>query len=134
MALPIPKKAFFAYNLMYNNLCNMAASMALLEGNEEEFLFHLSAVARENDYEVKPFMLSLYHLSKGHDKTAAKFYEHYLQCRQENRHIKVIMTHLFATSGTEVGSDALYESAAQFKNPAVIKLLGDLGIWGDQIH
>lgn len=114
--------------LMYNDCCCILASIALLEGNEEQFLIHLSGIMKEESYEAKSFMLALYHLSKGNSDVAAKHYEHYLSCNHENPHMQTIMTHLFVPTDTTNESETIRMAAAQLKNHAIVKLLNDLDI------
>lgn len=114
--------------LMHNDCCCILASMALLQGNEEQFLIHLSGIMKEENYETKSFMLSLYHLSKGNSDIATKYYEHYLSCYHENPHMQTIMTHLFMPTDAPNESETIRVAASQFKNHAIKQLLNSLGI------
>ena len=81
--------------LMYNNICCVLASIAILENQEEVFFRELNLIKREEKYEMKSFMLSLFYLSKKDKLRAHSCYENYLLCEFENENIKVIMEYFF---------------------------------------
>lgn len=114
--------------LMYNHLCLLLSSMALLEGDEAEFLKQLNVVKHENDYELKPFVLALYYRSKNNIEIATKYYQKYLECNHEDDNIKIILDGLFANQECSISDVSFLAAAGSFRNPAIIKLIADNGI------
>lgn len=114
--------------LIYNHLCLLISSMALLEGEETEFLKQLSVVKQAINYEWKPFVLALYYRSKNDIEIATKYYQKYLNCNHKDDNIKIILDGLFVNQEYS-GSDASFLKVKRsFKNPAIIKLLKDNGL------
>lgn len=112
--------------LMYNGLCIALASMALLN-DEEAFVNRLWIIKREEAFEMKPFMLALYYLSKQDEVASMKYYNTYLRCNHQNEYIKVIMEYLFDKKKTHPKED-IANAVKTFQNPAIIKLLEDNNI------
>lgn len=107
---------------IYNTLCVVLASIKFINGNENEFLFHLGRIKRENEFEMKAFLLSLYYHSRGKMREAEEYYHYFLKCNSENQAARDILLYLFnPTQRTEL--EAVCVKAKQsFRNPAVIEL------------
>ena len=111
--------------LMYNNLCCILASIALLNNNESEFLLELNNVKREEKYELKSFILALYFLSKNNQSMAQSNYEKYLICKHENNNINIVLSKLFSSQNYSKNDETFLNAIASFKNPAIKKLLSE---------
>lgn len=111
--------------LVYNHTCYLLASIELLKGNDRAFLRELDGIKKEDDFELKSFMLALYYRSKGNGDMAVKEYSKYIQCSKHEKDIQIIMCGLF-DGGEDFKSDDLFLNALNtFKNPAIIKLFVD---------
>ena len=62
---------------IYNTLCAFRASVALVEGKESIFLNQLNHIKKEEDFELKFFVLSLYYRSKNDNEKAFQYYLQY---------------------------------------------------------
>ena len=111
--------------LIYNNLCCIRSSIALVNDDEELFVNYLEFVKSEENYGLKPFMLALYYRSKKEDDTASKHYEQYMRSNHKDSNLNAIMNHLFCNSDKTEKIENLNEILGCFKNPAIIKLLND---------
>lgn len=111
--------------LMYNNICCILASVALLNNNDNEFLFELNKIKREQKYELKSFVLALYFLSKSNLSIAQSHYEKYLICEHENDNINIVLSKFFSSQNYAKIDEDFLGAIESFKNPAIKKLLSD---------
>lgn len=115
--------------LVYNHTCYLIASIELLRGNERAFLRELDSIKKENDFEIKSFMLSLYYRSK-HDCERSKiFYDKYLMCNHHENDMKIVLSYVFDEL-EDIKNNNLFKDAVKgFRNPAIIKLFQDNNIF-----
>lgn len=115
---PWNKKTCF----MYNNLCIVLASVALLNNNDTKFLFELNKIKREHSYELKSFMLTLYYYSKNDIIKAKQFYENHSKIKKNDENLSIVLNNLF--SYELFNDNGLYESLIKsLNNQAIIKML-----------
>lgn len=105
--------------MIYNGLCWLLASIYYIEDNEYEFLRYLEKVKKENEFEMKSFVLFLYYRSKNDIVQAEYYYNKYLKCKHLNSDIAVIMEGIWNQKEKD---EAFIESIKSFSNPATIKL------------
>lgn len=105
---------------LYNSMCFVGASMALVEGDEKEFVRQLGLIEKEEEYELKPFILALYYRSLQKQEEAMECYQKFLKCKPQSQDVKLIMDRLFATG--EQKMFAYVDALEGFKNPAILKL------------
>lgn len=106
--------------LTYNSLCWLLASMSLVENNECEFLSYLNKVKKENEFEMKAFVLSLYYRSKNNIEQTKYYYDLYLKSKHIDGDMAIIMNYVFNENEKK---QLIKETAERFNNPAIIKLL-----------
>lgn len=119
------KKRFLPF---YNNVCQILASLALLNQDDTQFLLQLDKVQEKDTYPLKSFTLALYFRSKGQFETAKVQYTEFLSCSGIESHMRTVMDFLFAAEESTVGEDILQHAVKQFKNPAIILLLERNGL------
>lgn len=108
--------------LIYNGLCWLLASISFSEDNEREFLEYLGRVKKENEYEMKSFVLFLYYRSKNEDNQAKYYYNLYLKCKHVDKDIAIIMDGIW---NEQTKNEVFRESVKRFNNPTLKKLLKD---------
>lgn len=111
--------------LAYNGLCWLLASIYLIEKNEHEFLSYLNMIKKENEFEMKSFVLSLYYRSKKDVEQAKHYYDLYLKSKHSDNDVAIIMNGIF---GENAKDERFNETAKSFNNPAIVKLFKDNGI------
>ena len=106
---------------LYNCMCFYGASIALMEENEEEFLKQLNMIEKEEEYEMKPFILALYYRGRQRQEEAKECYQKFLNCKPQSKDVKIIMDNLF---GEEMGNKEPIsgEILGSFRNCAILKL------------
>lgn len=115
---PFNKKIRF----IYNTLCVVLASIKYIDGNEPEFLYHLKRIKKENEFEMKSFVLALYFHSKGRMSEAEESYHYFLKCNSENQEAKDILVYLFYPDQRKDLEVACVKAKQAFRNPAIIEL------------
>ena len=108
--------------LIYNGLCLLLSSIALIEKNESVFLVELDSIRKEEEFELKPFILALYFRSTNDLRTAVKFYYKYSKCIHQDKNIEKIMNYLFSNHGDKKIDSEIKIAIKSFQNPAIIKL------------
>ena len=106
---------------LYNSLCFLWASIALVEEDENEFLRQLNMIKKEEEYELKSFVLALYYSSKHQKEQAMECYQKFLKCKPQSQDVKLIMESMFEKDGG-VQRQSYVDVLHNFKNPAIIKL------------
>ena len=109
---------------IYNHTCFLLASIELLKGNDRAFLRELDGIKKENEFELKAFMLALYYRSKDKSDMAVKEYNKYIQCSKHEKDVQIIMSGLFDEKDSK-HDDLFLNALNTFKNPAIIKLFID---------
>lgn len=110
---------------IYNTLCAFRASVALVEEKESVFLNQFNQIKKEEEFELKFFVLSLYYRSKGNNEKAIHYYHQFLVCKDKSWNIKCILNTIFSEEKCEYAKEEVDEAIKSFKNPAIIKLLHD---------
>ena len=114
--------------LVYNHTCYLIASIELLRGNERAFLRELDGVKKENSFEIKSFMLSLYYRSKHDFEKSKLFYDKYLMCNHHEKDMQIVLSCVFDDLD-DLKNNIIFKDAVKgFKNPAIIKLFQDNSI------
>lgn len=112
----------------YNGLCMALASMRLMQGDEADFLQQLNYVKKEEEYEMKAFILALYYRSKEQHEEAEKQYHKFSKCNSQSQNLKIVLDVLFEKQ-KEIQKDEAYRDAIRsFQNPAILKLFKDNNI------
>ena len=109
--------------LAYNGLCWLLASIFLIEKNEHEFLSYLNMIKKEKEFEMKPFVLSLYYHSKKDVERAMHYYDLYLKSKHNDNDVAIIMNGIFVENTKD---ERFNEIAKKFNNPAIIKLATEI--------
>lgn len=109
--------------LIYNEICVMLASLALIKNDETAFVAHLGEIKKSNEFAKKHFLLALYYRAKQKDKAADISYNDFLKCADKNGDMITVLEYLFR-------QETHFDSASvkAFKNPAVIKLFKENGL------
>lgn len=110
---------------IYNGLCMILSSMALINKKESEFISELDNVKKDIEFELKPFVLALYFRSKNDLSTATSFYYEYSRCIHHDKNIELIMNSLFSSQECNEINNETKTAIRSFKNPAIILLLKD---------
>lgn len=105
---------------LYNGLCVALASIGLLEEDEETFVRQLNCVKKDEEYEMKAFMLALYYNSRGNEKEAIRQYRKYMTSNPRNKNMQEVLEYLYGEK-----KEVPISSVESFQNPAIIKLLND---------
>ena len=114
--------------LVYNHTCYLIASIELLRGNERDFLRELDGIKKENSFEIKSFMLSLYYRSKHDFEKSKLFYDKYLMCNHHEKDMQIVLSCVFDDLD-DLKNNIIFKDAVKgFKNPAIIKLFQDNNI------
>ena len=115
----------------YNNLCHILASMAMMRQDEATFLDRISEMEYEDEYALRPFTLALYYLSQKQPSVAAEHYYDFKACKQKDWSMGIVMDHLFDPT-VQLGEEDLPDALDQFRNPATLYLLEQVGLLGDE--
>ena len=113
---------------LHNNLCLGIASMALVNGNGIEFLQQMEYVKKEQEYELKAFVLSLYYRWRNNEEEAINYYNAFRECDSQNEELAIIMDKIFGESNNIQKDERYLNALKNFKNPAIIMLLEANGI------
>lgn len=111
--------------LIYNGLCMILSSIALIEKNDLTFITELDKIKKEEEFELKPFILALYFHSKNDLQRAMNFYYKYCRCIHQDIYIESIMTYLFSNQDDSKIVNEVEIAIRSFKNPAILKLFED---------
>ena len=115
----------------YNNLCHILASMAMMRQDEATFLDRISEMEYEDEYALRPFTLALYYLSQKQPSVAAEHYYDFKACKQKDWSMGIVMDHLFDPT-VQLGEEDLPDALDQFRNPATVYLLEQVGLLGGE--
>lgn len=118
---PFNKKIRF----IYNNLCFILSSIEFMDKKDGEFIIELDNIKKDEEFELKSFVLALYFRSKNNQKTAMKFYDKYSTCIHQDKNVNIIMKYLFANQEYNIKNEEIKIAIKSFQNPAIIKLLVD---------
>ena len=113
--------------VLYNGLCVALASIAYVRQDEEMFLYHLNYIKREDEYEMKAFILSLYYHAKKNEKKGEFYYKIYLNCSPKGKRMRDILEYIYGER-----QELLPNSLESFRNPAIIKLFHENNIINDE--
>ena len=106
--------------MIHNNLCAFIASIALKNNNDEKFLLYMNSIKRENEFELKFFILAVYYLSKNEIGLAENQYEKFISCNTQNKQLITVMEHFLRKHIQK--EHELSEIIESFKNPVVREL------------
>ncbi|MEE0883944.1 MAG: hypothetical protein U0L59_01800 [Faecalimonas sp.] len=111
--------------LIYNGLCMILSSIALIDENDCVFITEIDNIKKDEEFELKPFVLALYYRSKNDLTTAMKFYHKYSRCIHQDENIDIIMNYLFSNQECKKMNNEIAIAIKSFQNPAIIKLFED---------
>ena len=114
--------------ILYNNLCYILASVALIKGDVQQFLSKINSVKKEQLCEHKSFMLALYYRGIDKYEISHMYYEKYLGCINHDHDLLIIMNALFLQGEGGVTEEIL-NIASKFQNPAIRILLKVNGLY-----
>lgn len=113
---------------MYNNLSWVLASISFRENNEEEFLCFMDCIKRQEEFELKAFVLALYYLAENKLEEAEKWFEQYKKCSRQDITSEKILKVLF--DGEE--KDEFFNKAVEsYKSPVIVQLFKENSIFSN---
>lgn len=111
--------------VIYNGLCIILSSIALIEKKDLNFITELDKIKKEEEFELKSFILALYFYSKNDMQRAMNYYYKYCRCIHQDSNIESIMSYLFFNQEDSKNVNEVGIAIKSFKNPAILKLFKD---------
>ncbi len=113
---------------MYNNLSWVLASISFCENHVGEFLGFMDSIMRQEEFELKAFVLALYYLAENKSEEAENWFKQYKKCSCQDGTSEKILKVLFEG---EEKNEAFYKAVESYKSPVIIQLFKENNIFSN---